>query len=161
MRPATGSSVATSGATTTSADPGQPRERLDMTNDEINALYQQYSQCLSANGLTKGRATGGSGSSPVVVSPDVESRARAACKSKDPLPPWELDANNPHGADFVHAVVQCLRAKGVRYVDEGPPQDGRYVFSFGGADNDSDSISKGLEYTPNCEKQVAGQGIGH
>lgn len=166
MLPATGSSVATSGATTTSADPGQPRERLDMTNDEINALYQQYNQCLSANGDNpKGEGGSGGGSAtgltPGVMSPEVEARAQAACKSKKPLPPWELDASNPHSTDFVHAVVQCLRAKGVRYVDEGPPQDGRYVFSFGGADNDSDSISKGLEYTPNCEKQVAGQGIGH
>ncbi|QUQ64523.1 hypothetical protein [Kutzneria sp. CA-103260] len=161
MLPATGSSAATSGAATTSADPGQPRERLDMTNDELNALYDQFNQCLSANGLPKGKPTGGSGASPTVIPPDIESRARAACKSKDPLPPWELDASNPHGADFVHAVVQCLRAKGVRYVDEEPPQGGRYVFSFGGANNDSDSISKGLQYTPDCEKQVAGQGIGH
>ena len=158
--PATGSSSPTSGATSTSADPGQPRERLDMTNDELDALYAQYNQCLAANGLTKGTPGGGSGAAPVVVPPGGEAKAREACKSKDPLPPWELDANNPHGADFVHAVVQCLRAKGVRYVDEGPPQSGRYVFSFGGANNDSDSITKGLQYTPDCEKQVAAQGIG-
>ena len=150
--PAIGSSAQpTSGGATTSADPGQPRERLDMTNDELNALFSVYNQCLAANGYDKQK----NGRDQAAYT-----KAQAACKSKDPLPPWELDANNPHGVDFVHAVVQCLRAKGVRYVDEEPPQGGRWTFSFGGAQNDSDSISKGLQYTPDCEKQVAAQGIG-
>jgi hypothetical protein len=138
-------------AAATSADAGRPRERIDMTNEEIDALDGAYNQCLAANGYDK-RSNG--------TDQAAETKAAAACESKDPLPPWELDANNPHGADFVHAVVLCLRAKGVRYVSEEPPEGGRYVFSFGGPGNDSDSITKGLEYTPGCEKQVAAQGIG-
>lgn len=142
----------TAPTTSTSADAGRPRERVDMTNDELNALYTAYNQCLAVNGYDK-RKNG----------PDQAAltKAQAACVSKDPLPPWELDASNPHGEDFVHAVVQCLRTKGVQYVQEEPPQGGRWSFSFGGPQNDPTSISKGLQYTPDCEKQVAAQGIGH
>jgi hypothetical protein len=147
--PASGSTAPASGAASTSADPGQPRERLDMTNGDIQALYAPYNQCLADHGAPKRK-----------VSADVMAKAQAACKSLQPLPPWELDANNPHGADFVHAVVQCLRAKGVKYVDEEPPQGGRYVFSFGGPNNDRESITLGLRYAQDCEKQVAAQGIG-
>jgi hypothetical protein len=123
-----------------------------MTNDEKAALYAVYNQCLATNGYDK-RKSG--------ANQAAETKARAACQSKEPLPAWELDASNPHGADFVHAVVQCLRDKGVRYVSEEPPQGGRYMFSFGGPGNDADSISKGMRYAPDCEKQVAAQGIGH
>jgi hypothetical protein len=141
------------GTTTTSADPdaGRPRERLDMTAEESDALDQVYTQCLVTNGYDKSR----NGKDQAALT-----KAEAACVSKDPLPPWELDASNPHAADFVHAVVLCLRAKGVRYVSEEPPDGGAYAFSFGGPGNDSSSITKGLEYTPDCEKQVAAQGIG-
>ncbi|HET6504874.1 MAG TPA: hypothetical protein VFG87_29335 [Amycolatopsis sp.] len=159
--PAAGSATQPAPAgTSTDADAGRPRERLDMTNDEITALYGPYNQCLAANGDGK-PTTGSGGMSAVTVDPGVEAKAETACQSKEPLPPWELDANNPQGADFVHAVVQCLRDKGVRYVSEEPPQNGRYAFSFGGPGNDPDSISKGLQYTPDCEKQVAAQGIGN
>jgi hypothetical protein len=159
MLPATGSSVA--GATATTANPGRPRQRVDMTDDEISALSDQYIQCLTDHGMpAKSKATDRD-PSRLIVPQDVVSRAKAACLSKDPLPPWELDASNPHAADFVHAVVQCLRAKGVRYVEEAPPQDGRYTYSLGGPNNDTDSVTKGLQYEGDCEKQVAGQGIGH
>ncbi len=147
----TAPSGSNSSATSASTDPGQPRERLDMTNDDIDALYTVYSQCMAANGWDKSK----NGADQAAMD-----KAANACKSKDPLPPWELDASNPHGADFVHAVVQCLRGKGVKYVQESPPQGGRWTFAFGGDNNDPDSISKGLEYTPDCEKQVAAQGIG-
>jgi hypothetical protein len=72
-----------------------------------------------------------------------------------------IDASNPKAAEFVHAVVQCLRGKGVQYVDAESPEGGAYAFSFGGVNNDSRSISLGLQYTPDCEKQVAAQGIGN
>ena len=140
----------TSAAPAASADAGRPRERVDMTNEEIVALYQVYNQCLVDHG----------GKSRTVHDQAATTKAQAACVSKLPLPPWELDASNPKAADFVHAIVLCLRAKGVRYVDEGAPEGDRYVFSFGGANNDAESISKGMQYTPDCEKQAAAQGIG-
>jgi hypothetical protein len=150
--PASGAASAPSAATPTDADVGRPRERIDMTNADIQAMWQPYNQCLIANGYDKGRHASDTA---------AMAKAQTACVSKDPLPPWELDASNPHGADFVHAVVLCLRARGIRYVSEEPPAGGRYEFSFGGPQNDQDSITKGLEYTPDCEKQVAAQGIGH
>lgn len=122
-----------------------------MTNDELNALSTAYTQCMTANGWSKAKSDADSA---------VTAKAEAACVSKNPLPPWELDASNPHASDFLHAVVQCLRGKGVKYVDEEPPQGGRYVLSFGGPNNDRDSINKGLQFTPECEKEVAAKGIG-
>jgi hypothetical protein len=155
--PTTGASSASgasgAAAATTSSDPeaGRPRERLDMTNDELSALSAVYMQCMTANGWDKRKAD---------TDPAAVAKAEAVCHSKNPLPPWELDASNPHASDFVHALVQCLRGKGVKYVDEVPPQGGRYSFSFGGTSNDSDSISKGMRLTPVCEKEVAAKGIG-
>jgi hypothetical protein len=148
---ASGASVAPSGTSSSDPDTGRPRERLDMTNDELNALNTAYMQCMAANGWTKVKSD---------TNPALAAKAEAACVSKNPLPPWELDASNPHASDFVHAVVQCLRGKGVKYVNEEPPQGGRYMLSFGGANNDSGSISKGMQFTPECEKEVAAKGIG-
>lgn len=146
-----GASVAPSGASGANPDPGRPRERLDMTNDELNALQAAYTECLTAHGWTKQMAD---------KDPTTAAKAEAACLSKNPLPPWELDASNPHASDFVHAVVQCLRAKGIKHVDEEPPQAGRYGWSLGGPGNDRESITKGLELGPVCEKEVAAKGIG-
>lgn len=124
-----------------------------MTNDQIDALYEQYNQCMAGNGWSKQK----NGGDTVAMA-----KAENACVSEDPLPPWQIDASNPKAAEFVHAVVQCLRGKGVQYVDaESSPQGGAYSFAFGGRDNDSQSINLGLRYTPDCEKQVAAQGIGN
>lgn len=146
--PGSASTTATSGG----ADAGRPRERIDMTNDEVNALYEAYNQCLISHGYDKRRNP---------TDQAAATKAQAACVSKDPLPPWELDVSNPHSEDFVHAVVQCLRAKGVKYVSEEPPANGRATFSFGGPGNDPGSITLGMQDTPACEKQVAAQGIGN
>lgn len=147
---ASGSATASASAPA-DADAGRPRERLDMTDDEVTALSRQYERCMAANGWDRTKNPRDQA---------AMAKAQRACRSKKPLPPWELDASNPQSADFVHAVVKCLRAKGVRYVSEEPPQDGRSMFSFGGPGNDPESIRKGMEYTPACEKQVAAQGVG-
>ncbi|SEP48971.1 hypothetical protein [Amycolatopsis saalfeldensis] len=152
-------------AATSAADPdnGRPRERVDMTVDDLNALGAPYRTCLAQNGSPKGAADGSG--QPGVTMPgqsgkQAEDRAETACLAKKPLPPWELDTANPHAADFVHAVVQCLRDKGVRYVDAEPPEGDREVYSFGGPQNDPASISKGMNLAPTCEKEVAARGIG-
>jgi hypothetical protein len=66
------------------------------------------------------------------------------------LPPWEKDPANPASKAFLRDVVKCLKAKGVRYVEL---LDGTYA--FGGEQNDHDSIVKGLELAPVCERAVA------
>lgn len=156
--PASAGTAGTTGATEATGAAGasgtatsaRPRITLDMTNAQLDALYNKYNQCLAANGFVKGQFPGQA----------AITKAENACVSQNPLPPWQTDASNPKAGDFVHAVVQCLRDKGVQYVDAGSPQGGAYVWSFGGPNNDSQSITLGLKYTPDCEKQVAAQGIG-
>ena len=144
----------------TSPTASRPRERLDMTNEELSALGEAYDRCLADHGYGPKPGGQGGGDTPVVGQPPDESKragAEAACLDKKPLPPWEYDIANPESADFVHAVVQCLRDKGVRYVDEEPltPGEDRRVLSFGGPNNDSESISKGLALIGVCEKESA------
>ena len=153
---------APSSASNGSTEAARPRERLDMTPEEGDQLYEAYDRCLGENGLPrKGTGTGSGGDiAPSVVDPAKEAAAEAACVSKKPLPPWEYDTANPEAADFLHKMVQCLRAKGVRLVEESPvkPGDDRTAIEFGGKNNDPDSISKGLDLTPRCEKELSSGG---
>jgi hypothetical protein len=133
-----------------------------MTSEEIDGLFLAYNQCLDEHGLRKNKPVGGDGSGAAPAegqapSPEDEAAAEAACLGSKPLPPWEYDTANPESADFVHRVVQCLRAKGVRYVEESPatPGDDRRAIAFGGENNDQDSISKGLNLVGSCEKESA------
>ncbi|RSM41452.1 hypothetical protein DMA12_24330 [Amycolatopsis balhimycina DSM 5908] len=140
----------------------RPRERLDMTPEESAQLYDAYDRCLGENGLPhKGTGAGsGTGAVPGRPDPAKEAAAEAACVGKKPLPPWEYDTANPQAADFLHKMVLCLRAKGVRLVEESPvkPGDDRTAIEFGGKDNDQDSITKGLNLTPRCEKELSSGG---
>lgn len=142
-------STSASASTTTSASEasdaaGRPRIRIDMTESEREALEQRYLQCLDKHGFAKAKGSGDL---------DAMHEAQAKCQSKDPLPPWQYDTSNPHAADFAHALVQCLRDKGVEYVS-ADPSGGRYVLAFGGPNNDPESISKGLKYMHVCEEQA-------
>lgn len=106
-------------------------------------MQQVWLRCLDEHGITKRDM-------------DRDPSAKAVCLPKEPLPPWEYDAANPESSDFVHRMVQCLRQKGVKEVDEVPAGGGESgnTVSFGKS-GDSDSISKGLALTPVCEKELA------
>jgi hypothetical protein len=139
----------------------RPRERLDMTNDELIELGEAYDRCLADNGYDTRAAKEAADEAVVEGATPDESKlaaAEAACLGRKPLPPWEYDTANPESSDFVHAVVQCLRGKGVRFVEETPltPGEDRRSLSLGGPDNDRDSITKGLDLIPTCEKEEAG-----
>lgn len=151
---------ATAPAPNGSTEAARPRERLDMTPEETDQLYDAYGRCLTEHGLPKKGTGSGSGIAPAKVDPAQEAAAEAACVGKKPLPPWEYDVANPQAADFIHKMVLCLRAKGVRFVEESPvkPGDDRTVLEFGGKNNDQDSISKGLDLAPRCEKELSGGG---
>jgi hypothetical protein len=153
---------APSSASTGSPEAARPRERLDMTPEESNQLYETYNRCLGENGLPQKGTGAGPATGVAVDRPDPanEAAAEAACVSKKPLPPWEYDTANPQAADFLHKLVLCLRAKGVRLVEESPvkPGDDRTAIEFGGKNNDPDSISKGLDLTPRCEKELSSGG---
>jgi hypothetical protein len=152
--------AAPSSAANGSTEAARPRERLDMTPEESDQLYDAYGQCLTEHGLPKKGSGSGTGTAPSVVNPATEAAAETACVGKKPLPPWEYDTANPQAADFLHKMVLCLRAKGVRLVEESPvrPGDDRTAIEFGGKNNDPDSISKGLELTPRCEKELSSGG---
>ena len=131
-----------------------------MTPEESDQLYDAYGRCLTENGLPKKGTGSDQQIAPAKVDPAKEAAAEAACVGRKPLPPWEYDTANPEAADFLHKMVLCLRAKGVRFVEESPvkPGDDRTAIEFGGKNNDPDSISKGLDQTPRCEKELSSGG---
>ncbi|SFR27811.1 hypothetical protein SAMN04488564_111260 [Lentzea waywayandensis] len=140
-----------SAAATSAAQEQRPRERLDMTPEDFEALQAPYDQCLAGFGLDKkGRSAEGSGR-PEPTKEELD-KALQACESKSPLPPWEKDVTNPEAVDFANRVVQCLRGKGVRYVEVlNEPGSTIVSYALGGPNNDAASISLGLEHAKECE----------
>jgi hypothetical protein len=125
-----------------------PRERLDDTEADWQALIKPYDDCMKRHGLgAKGARLDGT-----MPSKAVTDAANKECQPMYPLPPWELDPANPEAKDFARDVVKCLKAKGVKYVEVNADGPG---WSFGGPQNDAKSISKGMELSPACEREVA------
>ena len=145
---------ASSGPTTAaSARPERPRERLDTTPEEYEAMLEPYNQCMREQGAKpkadwKGRQ----------MTDKSEWRKYEAadkiCDDRTPLPPWERDPANPKSKDFALAVVKCLKGKGVKYVEVD--EDGS--IALGGEQNDKTSISKGMNLMPECERESAAAG---
>jgi hypothetical protein len=133
-----------------SSAPAQPRERLDDTAADYAALIKPYEDCMKRHGLNqKGGLLTDNRKSPSAA---VSAAAKKECDPMIPLPPWELDPANPEAKDFARAVVQCLKDKGVKYVEVNPDGPG---WAFGGPQNDAQSISKGMDLSPACEREVA------
>lgn len=156
-----GGKVATLQSATASAAPAaskaaqRPRERLDTTREEFEAMLAPYHKCMRANGAGFRKGTSGdAGVKP--ASPEQEAIAEKANKICEPqfypLPPWERDPANPESRDFAVAVVKCLKGEGVEYVVVA--EDGISI-SLGGEDNDQRSIRLGMDKIPECERQVA------
>ncbi|GIJ09525.1 hypothetical protein ACFFMR_20790 [Micromonospora andamanensis] len=135
----------------------RPRERLDTTAEEYQALLGPYHTCMRDHGVdpSKHRRIG---LPPGTAGSKEEQEADAANRICEPqfypLPPWERDPANPEARDFALDVVKCLRDKGVKYVEVA--EDGVSI-SFGGDRNDSRSISLGLDLAPECERKVAAE----
>jgi hypothetical protein len=155
----------TPGKTTTSQakkdpDAGRPRERIDMTNADRERLYAPYLACLKDNGIDatkRAEKPGVLGSGPT-TDPKKAKNASKVCEPKLPLPAWEIDANNPDALDFGRKVVQCLKNKGVKYVELSTGKDTGIVGpSLGGPKNDMASITKGMNLMPECQREVAGK----
>ncbi|SMD23006.1 hypothetical protein [Kibdelosporangium aridum] len=137
--------------TTTAPTEERPRLRLDMSREDADALYEVLARCLAEHGVDKKKfETEG------VPSKQVMDAAEKACESKQPLPPWEKDVKNPEALDFANRVVQCLRGKGVRYVEVvNNTNDAQVNVAFGGPNNDQDSITKGMEFVEACEREAS------
>jgi len=127
-----------------------PRERIDGTAEDFEILLKPFEKCMKEHGLSpKGALLGTDNKLP---SKAVEDAANKACQPLYPLPPWERDPANPEAKDFARDVVKCLKEKGVKYVEL---TDDGLNYAFGGPQNDSQSITKGLEYAGPCEREVA------
>ncbi|WFE61265.1 hypothetical protein [Micromonospora sp. WMMD712] len=124
----------------------RPRERLDDTEEDAKARVRPYEKCMADHGVDVHRERAGG------VTTGRIGKANKACENLLPLPPWELDPANPEARDFARDVVACLKEKGVRYVEVNPDGPG---WSFGGERNDAESISKGMRFSPECEREVA------
>jgi hypothetical protein len=130
----------------------RPRLRLDMTDQDKQDTYRQYTKCMSDHGVQI--LAQRTGAAPKADQATADKAAKE-CNSLLPLPPWEEDATNPEAMDFAKKVVDCLRAKGVKKV-EVSTNEGIVGPSLGGPENDQASIDKGMKLTPVCEKEVAG-----
>lgn len=123
---------------------GRPRERLDESPSEDEALQAPWNQCMTAHGA---------GRKGLGVAPSVEAAAQAACLHLDPLPPWQYDPANPKAMGFVQQVVACLHQHGVKYA-QVVKTSGMIEIALGGPQNDPASIGSGLELIPTCDQQV-------
>jgi hypothetical protein len=121
-------SVTTPGSTAASTAPpadGRPRLRLDSSDGEVDAAWQNYYLCLREHGhkMLNGRTDehAGPAGDTTVTSPDMEDdspqsvAAKKACENKLPLQPPELDpATNPHYLDDYHEYMTCLTDGGLK-----------------------------------------------
>ena len=146
-------------APTASADPlfakyGEPvRERLDMTDEEGEAAWRPRDRCIADHTSAPPSASEDGDGASSAAAGDAEGAAEAEviCSRLSPLPPWELDAQNPDALAFVQRVVDCLREQGVREVEIGEAdQFGRISIALGGENNDSSSISLGMQHMDAC-----------
>ncbi|MEU7756966.1 hypothetical protein AB0B57_06225 [Micromonospora sp. NPDC049101] len=152
---ATGAKPSTSAAGSASASAPakeRPRQRLDDTEADYQALLQPYKKCMKAQGITDEKGTSGWASGD--GAPKEQLRAQKACETYWPLPPWELDSANPQAKDFTRDVVKCLKGKGVKEVEAAP---GGVGVAAGGAGNDAGSISMTGDLLDDCEREVAAQ----
>lgn len=160
--PPPGKATGNASGKTTPKDPdaGRPRERIDMTDADRTRLYAPYMSCLKDNGIDtskRGQEPGVLGSGPT-TDPKKAKNAGKVCEPKLPLPAWEIDASNPDALDFGRKVVQCLKDKGVKYVELSTDTSSGIVGpSLGGKQNDMASITKGMDLMPECQREVAGK----
>jgi hypothetical protein len=131
----------------------RPRERLDTTPEEYEQMLKPLDKCLREHGAKpKSEWTG----RPAKADMDKLEAAGKICEPLYlPLPPWEKDPANPEAKDFARDVVKCLKGKGVKYVEVS--EDGVSI-SLGGPNNHAQSISKGMDLMPECERTVAAAG---
>lgn len=150
-RVATLTSAAPSAPAPAKAKVERPRERLDTTPDEYEALLVPYHKCLRENGA-RGKGDGKGRDMTPAEAEKFEAANRICEPQFMPLPPWEKDPANPEARDFAVAVVKCLKQKGVKYVEVS---DDGISLALGGDQNDPRSISRGMDLAPECERKVA------
>jgi len=140
----------TPAASASAAVASRPRERLDTTPEEYEQMLKPFNKCVREHG-----AKPKSEWNRKTIRADaekLEAVSRICEPLYMPLPPWEKDPANPEAKDFARDVVKCLKEKGVKYVAVG--SNGLDI-ELGGANNHAQSITKGMDLMPECERQVA------
>lgn len=147
-------SLQTAGSGATSAAPPsseQPRERIDDTPEQAAARSKPYRDCMKSNGVPFGKAEAAAMSDEEYER--VQPAAWAKCKHLFPLRAWEFDKTNPESMDFIHRVVQCMRAAGAK-VEEKPAGPGVDFNGYGFVgENPQFAEGKGMELSSRCEKE--------
>ncbi len=133
----------------------RPREQLDESNSQLNALYAPYYQCLSQHQsaalVREYRARHIHTEAWKMVGP----AGLRACLPYKPLPPWQYDPANPKALGFVEQVVACLHRHGVLYAQVTDSRSSSAIgIALGGAQNDQRSVSLGLQDIPICDQEV-------
>jgi len=138
------------------SESARPRARMDMTDAEETALYQPWNDCMAEQGIG-GKSDGVSKPGSDMSEAEIAT-ANVACENFMPLPPWEEDRKNPDAIDFMERVVACLHSKGVKYADVvDDPSSEQLSYSLGGPNNDSNSISLGMEVGEDCMREASQQ----
>lgn len=144
--------------TASSAPPpprSRPREQLDATSSQLEALYAPYDSCLARH-VSPSEIKRFAGHHIHILPYKMAGPAGLkACLPYKPLPPWQYDPTNPKALGFVEQVVACLHQNGVRYaqvIDRAGV--GEIEISLGGSHNDSSSVSKGMADIPMCDQKV-------
>jgi hypothetical protein len=124
----------------------RPRLRMDMSDEESQRLYDAHTACLDKHD-PKGT---GSGPGPAGTK-RYNDAAWKACTDKYPLPPWEMDADNPTFKDNWHKNVLCLNRKGLKVIETEPGS-----WTFNGESNLTHEERTRIE--ADCTKEVFGGG---
>ena len=107
----------------------------------LTALYDAHAACLLA--ADPAAASGGR----------YSEEAKRACAELGPLPPWEMDPDNPAFEDDWRRTVRCLNERGLKVVELGT---GSWAYDGEQALGPED----GRRVEEECEREVFGAGAG-
>ncbi len=145
--PDVASLTTTASAAAPAAEEQRPRLRVDMSEEEEQAMWAGWAACLAEHGDTA-YADKLARREIKDVPEDVRNAARKACVPKEPLGFWQEDPKNPEAADIKREVDQCIRSKGVN-PDAGAGADPDNLDPGTVAD-----VDKMLTATGKCQKEV-------
>ena len=164
VAPSTSTSKGGGGSKQTEASSTRPQMRLDMTDEERQALIDAWDACLVKHGARyaqPGEQAGPAGNTKAGLKPSVADpvpqSAKNACTNKLPLLPPELDpGRNPHYRDDWVANVKCLRDHGIKVhlVEDNSDGDNALAWTFD--DNEGAVPADMTQIEHNCELAAFG-----
>lgn len=133
----------------------RPREQLDASSSQLQALYVPYDRCLAQHVTPSEAERFANHHIHIPPYKMAGPAALRACLPYKPLPPWQYDPSNPKALGFVEQVVVCLHQSGIRYAQViNRPGVDEIEIALGGPHNDTSSISEGMNDIPICDQKV-------